>query len=131
MPMLWLAAASAAGAGEVAQPGETPGVTEAGEAPAAAPRVWVDEERRVVVEDEVDIYGGVVLGALGGPNAPPNGFPTICFDAVLCVGAKVLGLVTVGRHATVAAGAVVLESVPDWALAAGVPDRTIRSSLSA
>ena len=75
----------------------------------------------VVVEDEVDIYGGVVLGGSGGRDAPPNEFPTICFDAVLCVGAKVLGPVTVGRHATVAAGAVVLESVPDWALAAGVP----------
>lgn len=42
-----LAGASAAGAGEVPQPGEVP---------AAAPRVWVDEERRVVVEDEANQY---------------------------------------------------------------------------
>jgi hypothetical protein len=54
--LVLLAVASAAGAGVVPQPGEAPGIAEAGEAPAAAVRVWVDEERRVVVEDEANQY---------------------------------------------------------------------------
>jgi serine O-acetyltransferase len=41
-------------------------------------------------------------------------------------GARVLGPFRVGRHAKVAAGAVVLSEVPDDATAVGVPARIVR-----
>jgi serine O-acetyltransferase len=72
------------------------------------------------VGDDCDIYGGVVLGGLGGGRGE-DGFPRIGKNSVLCVGAKILGPITIGRDSTVAAGAVVLSSVPAGALAAGVP----------
>jgi serine O-acetyltransferase len=55
----------------------------------------------VVVEDGCEIFGGVVL--------------------VIGVGAKVLGRVTIGCRTTIAAGAVVLSSMPERSLVAGVP----------
>ncbi|MGD0093750.1 MAG: serine acetyltransferase [Planctomycetota bacterium] len=78
----------------------------------------------VLVDDYAEIYGGVVLGGRGGAREQ-DGFPHVKDDAVICVGAKVLGPITIGAHATVAAGAVVLDSVPDNSLAAGNP-ATIR-----
>jgi serine O-acetyltransferase len=46
-------------------------------------------------------------------------------------GAKILGGVTVGDHERIGANAVVLDDVPDGALAVGVPARIIpRQSLS-
>jgi len=38
----------------------------------------------------------------------------------------IVGPVTVGRHAVVAAGAVVVDDVPDYALVAGVPARVVK-----
>lgn len=46
--------------------------------------------------------------------------------AWLCTRAVIVGPVTVGRHAVVAAGAVVIHDVPDYALVAGVPARVIK-----
>jgi serine O-acetyltransferase len=78
----------------------------------------------VVVEDNVDIYSGVVLGRCGGTRED-DGSPHILYNCVICSGAKVLGPVTVGPHATIAAGAVVLDNVPDHGLAVGVPARIV------
>lgn len=78
----------------------------------------------VVVEDNVDIYSGVVLGRRGGMRED-DGSPHILYNCVICSGAKVLGPVTVGPHATVAAGAIVLDNVPDHGLAVGVPARIV------
>lgn len=44
----------------------------------------------------------------------------ICSNSVICPG------VTIGHHVQVAAGAVVVSDVPDYALVAGVPARVIR-----
>lgn len=41
--------------------------------------------------------------------------------AWLCTRSIIVGPVTIGRHAVVAAGAVVTDDVPDYALVAGVP----------
>jgi serine O-acetyltransferase len=74
----------------------------------------------VVVEDGCEIFGGVVLGGAGGGNIN-DGFPHIKYDTVIGVGAKVLGRVTIGCRTTIAAGAVVLSSMPERSLVAGVP----------
>jgi acetyltransferase-like isoleucine patch superfamily enzyme len=46
--------------------------------------------------------------------------------AWLCTRSIIVGPVTVGRHAVVAAGAVVVDDVPDYALVAGVPARVVK-----
>jgi acetyltransferase-like isoleucine patch superfamily enzyme len=46
--------------------------------------------------------------------------------AWLCTRSIIVGPVTIGRHAVVAAGAVVVDDVPDYALVAGVPARVIK-----
>lgn len=51
---------------------------------------------------------------------------TIREGAWLCSRAIIVGPVTVGRHAVVAAGAVVVNDVPDYALVAGVPARVVK-----
>ena len=73
-----------------------------------------------MVGDNCDIFGGVVLGGRGGLR-DADGVPCIGHDTVICVGAKVLGPVAVGHHVTIAAGSIVLDTVPDFCLAAGMP----------
>ncbi len=65
-----------------------------------------------------------------GTSEPDNGFtaslrPVIGNNVVLGAGAKVIGRVTIGDHAKVGANAVVLQDVPPYAIAVGVPARII------
>jgi acetyltransferase-like isoleucine patch superfamily enzyme len=46
--------------------------------------------------------------------------------AWLCTRSIIVGPVTIGRNAVVAAGAVVVDDVPDYALVAGVPARVVK-----
>jgi acetyltransferase-like isoleucine patch superfamily enzyme len=46
--------------------------------------------------------------------------------AWLCTRSIIVGPVTIGAHAVVAAGAVVVDDVPDYALVAGVPARVVK-----
>ena len=54
------------------------------------------------------------------------GVPIIEDDVFIGAGAKILGDVRIGRHATIGANAVVLQSVPAATVVAGVPARVIR-----
>ena len=54
------------------------------------------------------------------------GVPVIEDDVFIGAGAKVLGDIRIGRRVVIGANAVVLESVPDDAVVAGVPARVIR-----
>ena len=47
---------------------------------------------------------------------------------LLGTGATVLGNVTVGEGASIAAGSVVLRAVPPWTTVAGIPARIVRQS---
>lgn len=51
-------------------------------------------------------------------------------DAFIGCGSQVLPGVTIGRGAVVAAGSLVRESVPAWAIVAGVPARIVGSRLA-
>jgi serine O-acetyltransferase len=78
------------------------------------------------IGDNVTILQGVTLGTA----EPDNGFtmslrPVIGNHVVLGAGAKVIGRVTIGDHAKVGANAVVLQDVPAYAIAVGVPARII------
>lgn len=73
----------------------------------------------------VTVFQGVTLGAKDWAPARIGEFPTIGDESVLFAGAKVLGAVAVGRRCVVGANAVVIENLPDGALAVGVPARVV------
>ena len=72
----------------------------------------------------VQINQGVSLGYRRGP-IPGDGHPTVEDDVIIAAGAKLLGPITIGRGAVIGANAVVLNSVPPYATAVGVPAHII------
>ena len=76
----------------------------------------------VKIKKNCEIFGGVILGGKGG-SRQDDGNPLIEQNTVLCSGAIILGEITIGRNVTVAAGSVVLDSVPDNVMVAGNPAR--------
>lgn len=79
---------------------------------------------RAIVKDRCHIGAGAVLA---GVIEPASATPVIVEDDVL-VGANAVVIegVHIGRGAVVAAGAVVIEDVPDGAVVAGCPARIIK-----
>lgn len=76
------------------------------------------------IGDDVLIYQGVTLGGTGKDIGKRH--PTIGNNVMISAGAKVLGPIKVGDNSRIAAGAVVLEAVPENSTAAGVPARIVR-----
>lgn len=76
------------------------------------------------IGDFCTIYQGVTLGGTGKDSGKRH--PTIGNHVMIGSGARILGPFTVGDHAKIAAGAVVLEEVPPYATAVGVPARVVR-----
>lgn len=77
-----------------------------------------------VIGDNCTLYQGVTLGGTGKDHGKRH--PTLGNNVMVGSGAKVLGPFRVGDNARVAAGAVVLDEVPDNATAVGVPARIVR-----
>ena len=92
-------------------------------------RFFIDHGMGVVIGetaeigDDCTIYQGVTLGGTGKDTGKRH--PTIGNNVMVGSGAKVLGPFTVGDNAKIAAGAVVLDTVPENATAVGVPARII------
>ncbi len=76
------------------------------------------------IGDDVLIYQGVTLGGTGKDVGKRH--PTIGNNVMISSGAKVLGPFKVGDNARIAAGAVVLEEVPEGATVVGVPAKLVR-----
>src|SRR5216110_3182353 len=72
-----------------------------------------------VVEDDVSMLQDVTLGGTGKEDGDRH--PKIRQGVLLGAGAKILGNIEIGRCARVAAGSVVLKSVPNNVTVAGVP----------
>jgi serine O-acetyltransferase len=91
--------------------------------------VFIDHGMGVVigetasVGDNVTMYQGVTLGGTGKQRGKRH--PTVENDAVIGVGAAVLGAVTIGEGARVGAGSVVLKDVPPHTTAVGLPARAV------
>jgi acetyltransferase-like isoleucine patch superfamily enzyme len=67
--------------------------------------------------------------SIGRPDTPSTGFDIRIGEGTwIASGAIVVGGVTIGEHAIVAAGAVVTHDVPDNAIVAGIPAQVIGSS---
>lgn len=93
-------------------------------------RVVIDHGTGIVIGetaeigDDVMIYQGVTLGGTGKDIGKRH--PTIESGVMIGSGAKVLGPITVGRNAKVAAGAVVVKDVEPNSTVVGVPGRVVR-----
>ncbi len=77
-----------------------------------------------VVDDDVSLLQGVTLGGTGKESGDRH--PKIRKGVVVGASAKILGNIEVGEHARIAAGSVVLKSVPAHATVAGVPAKVVR-----
>lgn len=92
--------------------------------------VFIDHGAGVVigetaeVGDDCTIYQGVTLGGTGKDKGKRH--PTLKNGVMVAAGAKILGPFTVGKHAKIGAGSVVLKEVPDNATVVGVPGRVVR-----
>ena len=82
-----------------------------------------------IVGDNVSMLHGVTLGGSGAAKACKR-HPTIESGVLVAAGAKVLGPVTVGAGAKIAAGSVVVSDIEAHATAAGVPAKIVRRGLT-
>ncbi len=93
-------------------------------------RLFIDHGTGVVIGetteigDDVTIYQGVTLGGTGKDHGKRH--PTIGNNVMIGSGAKVLGPFKVGDNSRIAAGAVVLDTVPDNSTAVGVPAKIVK-----
>lgn len=76
-----------------------------------------------VVGNNVSMLHSVTLGGCGSGSGPRH--PIIADGVLIATGAKILGNITVGEGAKIAAGSVVLESVPPHSTVAGVPAKVV------
>jgi serine O-acetyltransferase len=76
-----------------------------------------------VIEDNVSILQSVTLGGTGKETGDRH--PKIRHGVLIGAGAKILGNIEIGYCARVAAGSVVLQSVPHNKTVAGVPARIV------
>jgi serine O-acetyltransferase len=76
-----------------------------------------------VVGDDVSLLHEVTLGGTGTEHGDRH--PKIARGVLIGAGAKVLGNITVGEEARIAAGSVVLNTVPARCTVAGVPAKPV------
>ncbi|MCH4239248.1 MAG: serine O-acetyltransferase [Oscillospiraceae bacterium] len=92
--------------------------------------LFIDHGMGVVIGETAEIgdyctlYQGVTLGGTGKDKGKRH--PTLGDHVLVGSGAKILGPMKIGNNARIAAGAVVLDAVPDNATAVGVPARVVR-----
>jgi serine O-acetyltransferase len=94
-------------------------------------RFFIDHGMGVVIGetteigDDVTAYQNVTLG--GTSVEKKKRHPTIGKNVVIGAGAKILGNITVGDHARIGAGSVVIKDVPATSIVVGVPARLTKS----
>lgn len=76
--------------------------------------------RDVVIGDNCLIYQQVTIGQ------KDNKYPVIGNNVTIYAGAKIIGDIHIGDNVVVGANSVVLESIPDNCIVAGVPAKIIR-----
>lgn len=92
-------------------------------------RFFIDHGAGVVIGetteigDDVTLYHGVTLG--GTTWRAGKRHPTLGHGVVVGAGAKILGAITVGNQARVAANSVVIDDVPEAATVVGIPGRVV------
>ena len=79
------------------------------------------------IGDDCLIYHGVTLGGTGKEEGDRH--PIVESGVLIGAGAKILGRVTIGACAKIAASSVVLENVPPHTTVAGVPAVIVNDSI--
>ena len=98
-------------------------------------RLFIDHATGVVIGEttvignDVTLYQGTTLGGTGKETGKRH--PTIGDNVTISAGASVLGPFSVGKHAKIGAGAVVLSAVPAYSTVVGVPGHVVRMSRKA
>ena len=82
-----------------------------------------------VIENDVSILQGVTLGGTGKESGDRH--PKVREGVMIGAGAKILGNIEVGKYAKIGANSVVLNPVPEYATAAGVPARIVSQDKAA
>lgn len=77
-----------------------------------------------VIGDNCTIYQGVTLGGVGTKKGKRH--PTLGNNVTVGAGAKILGSFEVGDNCTIAANAVLLKTLEDNVMAAGIPARAVK-----
>lgn len=77
------------------------------------------------IGDDVIIFHGVTLGGRGDEKGKRH--PTIHNGVLLSAHVQVIGNITIGSHAKIGAGAVVLEDIPANVTAVGIPAKVVKS----
>ena len=96
------------------------------------PGLFIDHGMGIVIGETAEIgadctlYHQVTLGGTGKETGKRH--PTIGDNVLIGAGAKVLGPVSIGANTRVAAGSVVLRSLPENVTAAGVPAMIVRQN---
>ena len=91
--------------------------------------LFIDHGTGIVIGETAEIgknvtlYQGVTLGGTGKEKGKRH--PTIGNNVVVASGAKVLGSFSVGDHAKIGAGSVVLKPVPAYATVVGIPGKVV------
>ena len=76
------------------------------------------------IGDNCTLYQGVTLGGTGKDTGKRH--PALGNGVMVGAGAKVLGPFKIGDNAKIAAGAVVLEAIPEDCTAVGIPARVVK-----
>jgi serine O-acetyltransferase len=76
-----------------------------------------------VIGDDCHLHQGVTLG--GTSTRRVKRHPTLGNDVLVGAGAQLIGAITVGDHARIGAGSVVVTNVPPYATVVGVPGHVI------
>jgi serine O-acetyltransferase len=102
--------------------------------------IWISPRAEVGPGLYIGHFGGVILGEVKmGSNCnlspgvvlgqavrgPKKGRPTIGDRVYIAAGAKLFGKITIGDDVAIGANAVVTESLPDKAVAVGIPAKVI------
>ena len=80
--------------------------------------------KRVIIGNNCMIGSNVTVGGKSGHYE----VPVIGNHVYLATGSKILGPISIGNNVSVGANAVVIKSVPDNAIVAGVPARNIKKT---
>lgn len=92
-------------------------------------RFFIDHGAGVVIGetaeigDDCTLYHGVTLG--GTTWSAGKRHPTLGDGVIVGAGAKILGAITVGSRARVAANSVVIDPVPEGSTVVGIPGRVV------
>lgn len=96
------------------------------------PRFFIDHGAGIVigetavVGDDVTLYHGVTLGGTSWRAGKRH--PSLGNQVVVGAGAKILGPITVGDRARIAANSVVIDAVPADTTVVGIPGRVVAPS---